>query len=316
MLLFPKLFLEITPEQMRALFSSYDADASGLIDRVEFEALLADLGEVLDDAETTAALAAIDTSADGNISFDEFTAWFNNPERARASEKGFVHQQLLRFKLMAKLHAQRASSLASSVRQQDDEAALAASTVQFTTDIDLGSVPDDAPMKIAAKNRIVGPDTVAEILAAHSVPAGNSMWAIDLALEPEATAEAKQDAIDFVRNMFAQFVPLPPFVAMDVALAAGNDGAECLRITVSVPCEMLPVDAVLGAQFEAQAGLAGQRGEVSFAVSFDDIISNPDFVIADAFGLRMRGQAAMLRGANDFLKAVNPIAGTAASLYV
>ena len=57
-------------DRVRALFAHYDADASGLIDRHEFAALVADLGEVLDEAELTAALAAIDSSGDGNISFD------------------------------------------------------------------------------------------------------------------------------------------------------------------------------------------------------------------------------------------------------
>lgn len=70
------LFVKKLEEDVRPAFQKFDKDGSGAIDRGELQALMKDLGQELDDDQTTRALRDLDLNKDGVVDFDEFTKWY------------------------------------------------------------------------------------------------------------------------------------------------------------------------------------------------------------------------------------------------
>lgn len=62
----------------RNTFNKFDKDSSGLIDKKEFELLLEALGAKFTDEEINLALLELDNDNSGEISKDEFIAWWTN----------------------------------------------------------------------------------------------------------------------------------------------------------------------------------------------------------------------------------------------
>lgn len=87
-------------DDVKAVFQRYDTNHNNLIDKNELQYLAASLGEVWDDSELDAAFKAIDTSKDGNISFNEFYRWWTADDRVR-TEKSGAKLAVLRAKLAA-----------------------------------------------------------------------------------------------------------------------------------------------------------------------------------------------------------------------
>lgn len=82
-------------DEARNAFAKLDTDESGFIDEKELRSALRMLGEYLDEDEVKACLAAVDTSKDGKISLEEFTAWFTDESRAKGN-KSLQQMALLR----------------------------------------------------------------------------------------------------------------------------------------------------------------------------------------------------------------------------
>jgi len=63
-------------EEIREIFSHYDKNENGVIERSEFAALLDALEADLTPEEVDAGLQALDENRNGIIEFDEFLAWW------------------------------------------------------------------------------------------------------------------------------------------------------------------------------------------------------------------------------------------------
>jgi hypothetical protein len=61
----------------RELFTKFDADDSGDLDRSEVVDLVVRLGKALSEAELTAAMGAMDADGDGRVDIDEFETWWS-----------------------------------------------------------------------------------------------------------------------------------------------------------------------------------------------------------------------------------------------
>eukprot|EP01094_Clydonella_sp_ATCC50884_P026836 TRINITY_DN7489_c0_g1_i1.p1 TRINITY_DN7489_c0_g1~~TRINITY_DN7489_c0_g1_i1.p1 ORF type:complete len:166 (-),score=70.19 TRINITY_DN7489_c0_g1_i1:304-801(-) len=66
----------LTKKELFELFSSYDEDQNGTIDREELGHLCTDLGLNLGSMELTAAMQELDVDMSGQIEWDEFYSWF------------------------------------------------------------------------------------------------------------------------------------------------------------------------------------------------------------------------------------------------
>lgn len=64
--------------EIREIFSHYDADDSGFIDRAELGKLLDALGASMTGEELQAGLLALDENNNGKIEFDEFVDWWSD----------------------------------------------------------------------------------------------------------------------------------------------------------------------------------------------------------------------------------------------
>jgi len=64
--------------EIREIFSHYDADGNGTIERSEFANLLRALDADMSEEEVSAGLEALDDNHNGRIDFDEFVAWWGD----------------------------------------------------------------------------------------------------------------------------------------------------------------------------------------------------------------------------------------------
>merc|ERR1712216_367834 len=62
----------------KAVFDQYDTNNDGLLDEAEFSKLCYDVGSPLTLEEAHAAIKVIDENCDGNITCDEFMAWWRS----------------------------------------------------------------------------------------------------------------------------------------------------------------------------------------------------------------------------------------------
>ncbi|CAF1170451.1 unnamed protein product [Adineta steineri] len=79
----PKLFAfgGGTKPVSQLLFNKYDTDHSGLISITELRFLCYDMGHFLSDAQFEWACTLIDKDGSGEINYEEFSAWWQNPLR-------------------------------------------------------------------------------------------------------------------------------------------------------------------------------------------------------------------------------------------
>lgn len=92
-----------TDAECKAAFEKFDKDKSGSIDKEEFEELwfaLIGMDGILDSEEMKALNESMDTSKDGLISLDEFTAWAKD---FTPTKKPFVQANTLRAKLFTRM---------------------------------------------------------------------------------------------------------------------------------------------------------------------------------------------------------------------
>lgn len=68
---------DMDPDAVRAAFGSFDGDANGKIDLIEFRELLVKLGVNVEAAQGEALFDVIDSDETGLIDFDEFHAWWS-----------------------------------------------------------------------------------------------------------------------------------------------------------------------------------------------------------------------------------------------
>lgn len=63
-------------EELMQIFSHYDGDGNGRIDRGEYKLLMAALGAHAPDQELDAGFDAIDEDGNGTVDFHEFKGWW------------------------------------------------------------------------------------------------------------------------------------------------------------------------------------------------------------------------------------------------
>jgi len=92
---------------LKQVFSLADSTGSGKIDKQDFGNLHFVLGQPLDDEELTMAFKSMDRDKTGDISFDEFIAWYAlaNSQSGMLSKKGEAYTRRFK-KIMAKLEDQ------------------------------------------------------------------------------------------------------------------------------------------------------------------------------------------------------------------
>ena len=77
---------------VRETFHSIDADGSGMIDHDEFRSVCLKIDPTLTDADIDDAVEIIDDNSDGEVSFEEFRAWWESDHAVELREK---HDELV-----------------------------------------------------------------------------------------------------------------------------------------------------------------------------------------------------------------------------
>ena len=80
-------------DSIRAAFDSVDTDGSGVIDGTEFTALCMKLDATMTEDEVDDALETLDEDGDGEISFKEFSSWWQEEKGGgcgSAAQRGAV----------------------------------------------------------------------------------------------------------------------------------------------------------------------------------------------------------------------------------
>ncbi|KCV70930.1 hypothetical protein H696_01876 [Fonticula alba] len=75
------------PPLSKRVFHRYDADGSNSIDKFEFQQMALSMGHFMTQTQTDLTFRSIDTSGDGQISYDEFLVWWRQSDRFDQFEK-------------------------------------------------------------------------------------------------------------------------------------------------------------------------------------------------------------------------------------
>jgi calmodulin len=67
----------VDKDELREIFSHFDTDSNGVIDRDEFSNLMRALDEKIPEREIELGLGVLDENRNGLIEFDEFANWWN-----------------------------------------------------------------------------------------------------------------------------------------------------------------------------------------------------------------------------------------------
>lgn len=120
-------------QRLRGVFDAFDRDGSGFIERDEFDLLCYQAGapaEALTPTALQAAFDAIDVSADGRVSFDEFFRWLcASSYGARAAgaaspgERDPAYVRMLRLKLLSRAWYQGFLHLRAEAERDDADPA-------------------------------------------------------------------------------------------------------------------------------------------------------------------------------------------------
>lgn len=78
---------EAQRKHAKAVFDRFDTDQSGGLDANEFRNLSYELGMTLSEEEVKKAIQQLDEDGNGTVEFEEFFAWFSNPE-THAARRG------------------------------------------------------------------------------------------------------------------------------------------------------------------------------------------------------------------------------------
>jgi calmodulin len=129
----------------RMAFESFDTDGSGSIDAKEFQDLAFSLGEILTDEEAAASVSSIDTDGNGVVEFNEFVAWWANPDRQRRDgvpgDDAVLNR--LRVALLAKYAINLASGYTDSVNKLAQSVEIpksSAGVVHFGVSFQIGAM--------------------------------------------------------------------------------------------------------------------------------------------------------------------------------
>eukprot|EP00760_Papus_ankaliazontas_P015647 PhM_4_TR16639/c0_g1_i1/m.60049 len=109
---------ELSPAELEAVrdaFTRFDADKSGFISLQELQLLTKELGAALSDDDVKKAMSELDGNGDGNLSFDEFRAWWC----ASSSRGGYKGLKLnaIKAKVLADLAQRRLKKIAKAASE-------------------------------------------------------------------------------------------------------------------------------------------------------------------------------------------------------
>jgi serine/threonine protein kinase len=79
--------LETLKARVRKIFDLFDTDQNGFLDATEFQELAYALGETISKEEAQRYVNELDTNKDGQVSFDEFFAWWQKQDMTSSQHK-------------------------------------------------------------------------------------------------------------------------------------------------------------------------------------------------------------------------------------
>lgn len=248
---------------VKTAFDHFDADASGFIDKAEFAALSADLGELLDDDELSAAVKEIDSSGDGKISFNEFIRWWSSDKKS--SSKSGAKIALLKTKLKAREFKAFSGGL---IRQLSSIKPDSSEFVKHRIALTIGDLKDAKSSLNLAVSFNDGKDA-----QALQMP---SLIKVKFALKAGATAadvEAERKKLD---DFLKGDVGLPHKTEVDAK-------ANVLTVAMGVPEDPFAMAAELGLDLKAFVKEVSVKLELPFSAA--EVLDGKDGSLPDMIQL-------------------------------
>jgi len=290
--------------RIASLFRYYDSDQSGFIDRDEFELLVADLGEIQDEAELTANLASIDASGDGKISLDEFSTWYQNPDRSRASEKGGLQLTMMKLKLNAKLLAIKVAESQTKVAAK--EALLADDEkINYQVAVKIGDFVEPG-MTLEFKLRAAPQGEVGDIMREYGTDdTCPQLLAVDLYCKDGVSQAEAQELADAVSGLLVMAEgSIPPFVTLCPSVVMS--GATALVRVAAVFKQGSPVVPIPAASIALLREFEFTPATYAFGHNFAHFVSNPDAKLADVFKVKVDGHIKWTRATAELVAGMVP----------
>lgn len=147
-------------------FDYYDSNSDGLLSKVDFQAVIADLGEAMNPEEINAAWSIVNPSGKNEITRGDFIDWVSHPKRgdsnAIAAKLDKAKLNLSTRVLIRQASSNTAGYISKLAKVTDN------SIASSSTSLTIGTV-DEAKMKIVSKVTFPREDKVNEIFALYGV---------------------------------------------------------------------------------------------------------------------------------------------------
>eukprot|EP00931_Biecheleriopsis_adriatica_P018092 TRINITY_DN12755_c0_g1_i1.p1 TRINITY_DN12755_c0_g1~~TRINITY_DN12755_c0_g1_i1.p1 ORF type:complete len:984 (+),score=242.65 TRINITY_DN12755_c0_g1_i1:341-2953(+) len=272
---------KMSPEEeakLTEVFKKFDKDGSGMIDLTELKAMVEELGGKMNDDEAKQAMEQLDKNKDGQCSFEEFKSfWSSKPGLGGYSSMAL---KFLKLKLQVEGLVGKGKRMFTTMRKPVNEADNTAVKVSCAV------TPDMKPYEGHKMSVSVGikdsegstfsPPKATLKLLANSAEAAGKVVARATTLKDTLAAHAS--------DMLPPGAPLPTF---------SQDG-EKVCINFQPPDEMVEqlqmqlveddgMEQVRRAMLELSKARQEFTVTTGLAISFDDMIAQPDTPISDLF---------------------------------
>lgn len=300
-----------------SLFEKYDADGSGFVDRDEFGFLAFDLGMFLSDEELSEAIAAIDTSGDGQISKDEFIAWYKGANDSGVGKKSGTNAMAIAAKMKLKYVQKKLSEAGDKAKkaananakkeivqekadaqEEEGSAAGANNLVHDAIKFSLGDV-SGPQTTLSIETTYMAPEQAQEKIESLLGEGAATAAVIDLPISAAADTTELEAMIEQLNAALAQFKE-PVGIGATIKITTNDAGAKVMRILASF---IMDPSAELTAMFGLTLNdvLSKQTLKVSMPGPLSRLLTDDSVVVGDLFHAKIEGESVWKRELSRFL---------------
>jgi len=304
-------------KRIQAMFTLYDVDGSGFIEKDEFQGLAVMLGLVL----TPDAVAKAMTSAgavDGKINFEQFFEWISNTDHGEVgSDVQEKDLMALKMKLGTSSFFKAAAGMARQVSKRVGENPIAFGKEYFTFRVGAQTVGLKNPNLRFGINYSSDAGQADALRASCGAEGSPLTIAIDLATSAEANDESVGELagqISPLLDMGLQQLPLPFPVTHEEMFTANEAGEKVFRIVFKIGFDPISqAEGMLG--FNPAALLKELSVVVEAACSLADVFK-PGFNVLEAFSHHVAVGVSVDKAVVDTVAQVLQAQGAPPEVYI
>lgn len=217
--------------RVKKVFSIYDVDASGFIDKKEFQTLAAHLGVYLSEESLMETMKDVDVSGDGLISFEEFENWLNVKGKSLETKR---EGALLKLKLQSQALMKSVSYFKNQVLLRKD-LEKSSQAEKFDVDIGVQNVSlNEENSRFMLKLKFENDEKKAALSRPPEAADSSTCFVLDFAISPDASDEELGELYGAVDTLLAPLMSeLPVPLSLYVNVIESDDSCSVRRFRIA-----------------------------------------------------------------------------------